>query len=119
MKHKFLVVMILMVFLFTIGCGKKEEINETLIGTWHYYSGNKINELIVYQFNEDKTGSFTYKEDVTNFTYEYDENEIKIVYEDEKTANYKYKIEKDVLTIKDSFDDDITYKKEKIEEINQ
>ena len=108
---KIILFTLIALFIFT-GC-EKEEKNESLVGKWNYYSDNKVNELVSYEFNEDKTGFFLYKEDITNFTYEYDETTVKITYEDETVFNYTYKIEKDILTIKDSFNDDITYKKVK------
>ena len=89
------------------GCTEKKNTNP-LVGSWEYSSS------FIYTFNEDKTG--TYKAGSTNmeFTWEVDGNKLSILYKGNTTAfETEYKIENDVLTIKDSFDNDVKYSKKK------
>jgi len=109
MKKYLVLIFVIFSFCLLTGCGKEK--NESIIGTWYYYSNNKENTEIYYVFNEDKTGSHTLTDNSINFTYELNESQIVIKYVDIDTeGTLDYKIDDDILTIKDSFGDDVTYK---------
>jgi len=93
--------LVLVSSLLLVGCGSKKG----LVGSWAHGS-------FVYTFNEDKTCTYTTME----CTYEYDEEKgtLEILYKG-NTVPFKttYKIEDDKLTIKDSFDNDVVYERQK------
>lgn len=105
-KLSFILVFVFSVFLIT-GCGSK-----TIVGTWNYYNNNKASTDAYYTFNSDKTGSYTFYKTKKDFTYEDDGKKVTIKYKNTTSPNvFEYKIEKDILTIKDSFGEDVTYKR--------
>lgn len=86
-----------------IGCGKKG-----LVGEWQYESGSGY----VYTFNEDKTCSYEAFGTKMECTYEDDGTKVSILYKGNTVAStFEYKIEGDTLTIKDSFGQDVVYKR--------
>lgn len=104
-----LCLVIVLIFII-VGCGKKEKV--TLIGTWEYFSNETVRNDIYYQFNKDKTGKYSFYGSDMSFTYEDDGKEITIKYDkDTVSSKYEYRIEDGKLIIKDSFGDDVTYKK--------
>lgn len=91
------------------GCGKE---TKPIVGTWNYYDGKNTNSNIYYTFKEDMTGSYTFSGASRNFTYKDDGKTVTIKYEkDTNAGKYDYKIDKGILTIKDSFGSDVKYKK--------
>ena len=108
MKKNIIYVSILCLILgLLVGCGKKG-----LEGTWNYYSSGQERTDIYYTFKSDKTGSYTFYGEERKFTYEDDHKKVTINYENATVPNeFEYKIEDDILTIKDSFGSDVTYKR--------
>ena len=105
---KVLVVCVTLVLLF--GCSKDNKIT----GKWEYVDGNKKLKDIYYVFNKDNTGTYRFYTDESKFTYKIDNNKIKIKYEKTKTTReFTYIIDKDVLTMKNSLNEDVKYKKSK------
>ena len=86
------------------GCGKKEG----LVGSWEHETFKGY----VYTFNEDKTCKYDAYGTIMNCTYEVDGDKLSILYTG-NTAPFEttYKIEGDTLTIKDSLDSDVVYKR--------
>lgn len=100
MKKILLFIIIVSIIAIT-GCQKKTSI----VGTW-------VHDGYVYKFNEDNTGSYTAFDNVLEFTYEDKGDKVSILYKgNTASADFEYKIEKDTLTIKDSFDNDVIYKR--------
>lgn len=90
------------------GCGN----SNSIVGTWQYKDGDSINSDVYYTFNKDKTGGYTYYGQERKFTYEDKGTKVKISYEGTTTPNeFDYSIKDNVLTIKDSFGSDVTYKR--------
>ena len=96
------ILLIIAVCLLTItGCQKKTG----LIGSW-------VHDNYVYTFNKDNTGSYTAYSNVLEFTYEDKGDKVTIRYKgNTSSVDFPYKIEKNKLTIKDSFGNDIIYKR--------
>lgn len=85
------------------GCGKKG-----LVGTWTYESGSGY----IYTFNEDKTCSYEAFGTKMECTYEDEGTKVSILYKGNTAAStFEYKIDGDTLTIKDSFGQDVIYKR--------
>ena len=106
-------VLALATFLIVImtGCGKSDK---GIVGQWNYYdsTNKKAKSDIYYTFNDDKTGSYTFYGDTKKFTYEDKGSKVIISYENATVPNeFEYSIKDDVLTIKDSFGSDVTYKR--------
>lgn len=94
-------------FLILTGCGKKG-----IEGVWNYYSSSQERTDIYYTFKNDKTGSYTFYGEEKKFTYLDDGKKVTINYEGSTIPNeFEYTIDKDILTIKDSFGSDVTYKR--------
>ena len=90
------------------GCGN----SNSIVGTWEYLDNGKTKSDIYYKFESDKTGGYTYYGQTRNFTYEDKGTKVKISYEGTTTPNeFDYTIKDNVLTIKDSFGSDVTYKR--------
>ena len=90
------------------GCGN----SNSIIGTWQYKDGDSVKSDVYYKFNKDKTGEYTYYGSTRNFTYEDKGTKVKISYEGTTTPNeFDYSIKDNILTIKDSFGSDVTYKR--------
>ena len=95
--------LIVTVSVLLVGCGKKG-----LVGTWEYESGSSYK----YTFNEDKTCSYEAFGTKMECTYEDDGTKVSILYTGNTAAStYEYKIDGDTLTIKDSFGQDVIYKR--------
>jgi len=93
------------------GCGKS---NEGIVGEWNYYDSAAKNakSKIYYTFNKDNTGSYTFYDDTKKFKYETKDGKVIISYENATVPNeFEYSIKDDILTIKDSFGADVTYKR--------
>ena len=103
---KYIILLISLILL--SGCGSK---NTNIVGIWNYYSNNKIDNEIYYEFKSDNTGIYNYYGNVIDFKYELDNNKVIIEYNENSKNTYEYKIEDEVLNIEDSFKDKITYKR--------
>ncbi len=104
MKKILLVILLLLL----VGCRN----SNSIVGTWNYIENNNVKTDIYYTFNKGNNGSYTYYGQVNNFTYEDRGNKIIINYIGNTNSNeYDYSINKDTLTIKDSFGNDVTYKR--------
>ena len=110
MKKIILSIVLAVVFIASIlvltGCGKAKDSDKApIIGSWEH-SG------YVYTFNEDKTGNYEAFGSKMNFTYEDDGSKVTILYKGNTVpGTYEYKIDGEKLIIKDSFGDDVVYKK--------
>ena len=103
-------VIVMMLVVLTVGCGKKEKV--TIIGVWEYFSNETARSDIYYEFNKDKTGKYSFYGSELSFTYTDNGEELEIKYDkDTQSSKFEYTIKDDILTIKDSFGDDVTYKK--------
>lgn len=90
------------------GCSK----DEGVVGTWNYLNDGKTRNDIAYVFNKDNTGSYNFSNMENKFTYEVNGNTITLNYENGGGTNtFEFSIENNILTIKDSFGVDVTYKK--------
>ena len=107
-KSFFVIVALVFMFILT-GCEKNKN---TLTGNWYYYDGTSLRDSIYYTFNEDKTGGYTFSGSTNKFTYEDNGKTLTISYENANVPNeFDYTIENGTLTIKDSFGEDVVYKK--------
>jgi len=98
------------------GCEKKE-LDEKIFGTWEYSEDGYSTEFI---FKEDGTGSETIKildseeskDSISSFTYKTKSGIIYITFENDSVEfEYKYRFNDKDLVLKDSFNEEITYKK--------
>ena len=96
-----LAVVAIVVGIFAItACGDKKV---TLVGKWAH-------DDYVYNFKEDKTGSYTAFGTELKFTYEDKGDKIAFRYDgNTEDLVLEYKIEGKTLTIKDSFGEDVEY----------
>lgn len=104
MEKKFKGLLVIFAFAFILvgitGCGDKG-----LVGTWKYGS-------FAYTFNDDNTGYYDVAGTKMKFKYEDDGKKVKITYNGNTTGStYEYKIEGKKLIIKDSFGNNVEYKK--------
>ena len=98
-----LVLVMLFSVVFITGCNK----SDSIVGKWEYDGGG-----YVYTFNSDGTGSYSYGSASMDFTYEDKGTEVSILYTGNTMASsYQYKIEDNVLIIKDSIGNDVKYKR--------
>lgn len=108
------IIAIIIVALTFTGCGRnksEEEKKVSIVGTWKIEA--EVDLDYKYVFNEDGTGAYQYNGAELKFTYEDNGNSIKIMFDGSPVASeVEYKIEGDILTIKDSFDKDVKYKKQ-------
>ena len=105
-----LAVAVLLISCLTMGCGGSgaSSNKNPLIGSWAHESMSEY----VFTFNEDKSGDYSYGGTKKDFTYEDDGKKLKILYKGDTAAfETDYKIADGKLTIKDSFDKDVVYKK--------
>ena len=110
MKKSFisLITSAIIIVLIITGCNSKN----SLEGTWYYTSDFSISDTIYYTFNADKTGGYTYGGTTSKFKYENTKTTLKIQYVTTTIPNeFEYKIENDILIIKDRLGSDVTYKK--------
>ncbi len=94
------------------GCGKTEKeaekAKDPIVGVWKYEQGG-----YTYTFKEDGTGDYSYYNAKMEFDYKTEGNKLSITYKG-STAPFEteYKIDGDILNIKDSFGKDTLYKKQ-------
>jgi uncharacterized lipoprotein YehR (DUF1307 family) len=107
------VLLVLLICLLTlVGCGKKEdekkekeEKKDPIVGVWAHDS-------YVYTFNEDKTCNYHALGNDMKCTYTVEDDQLSILYEgNTHPFETTFKIENKTLIIKDSFDNDVEYKK--------
>ena len=92
--------------------GCKKEKDNPLVGTWDLYRDDKVDQEVYYTFEKDNKGSYTIYGGTRELTYELKDNVIVITYVgDSKSSETDYSIRDDILTIKDGFGDNITFKK--------
>ena len=83
------------------------ELIAKIIGSWEYETGG-----YTYTFNDDGTGSYAVGENKMEFTYKDNGKAVEILYTGNTDAStYEYKIDGDMLIIKDSLGNDVKYKK--------
>lgn len=104
MKKTILTIGVILVLVSSIliltGCEKKAE---GLVGKWAYGS-------YVYEFKEDKTGTYDVSGSMMNFTYEDKGTKISFLYTGNTVPmELEYRIEGNKLIIKDSFGKDVEY----------
>ena len=100
--------LIFAVIVLLTACGK----SNSLVGTWNYVNSGNVSDSIYYTFDKGNTGSYTYSGSTMNFKYEDRGTKVIITYEGNTSSNeYDYSISDGVLTIKDSYGSDVTYKK--------
>lgn len=88
----------------------KTSADNGLVGSWDYAELSGM----VYTFNADGSGSYDMFGEVMKFTYEADGATLKITYTDEgvdEPMELEYKIDGDVLNVKDSLGNDTIYKR--------
>ncbi|MCR5182758.1 MAG: hypothetical protein K6D56_07010 [Clostridia bacterium] len=122
MKKFFTVLAILMIFIMVLslaGCGKKAESDNSLVGTWEYMDEeNGIGA--VYVLNEDGTGTYTVIAGEEEVTYElkYEEADGHLLvsfvnnetFSEDDVFDSEFHFEDaDILIIKDSFGEEMTY----------
>ena len=89
-------------------CGK----SNSIIGTWNFYKDGNLSTDIYYTFDKGTTGSYTYAGNTRKFTYEDRGTKVLIKYDgDTNSSEYDYSIKDGILTIKDSFGSEVTYKR--------
>ena len=92
---------------FLSGCN-----SNSIVGTWNYYKDGNVTDNIYYTFERGEKGSYSYAGNVKNFTYEDRGNKVLITFEGNTVASeFDYSISDGILTIKDSYGSDITYKR--------
>ena len=106
MKKYILSITLVLLFVFVTGCGKKDK---GLVGKWKA-EGYSVDYY--YIFNEDKTCAYEMAGAKMECTYEDDGTKVTILYKgNTESSSYEYKIDGDTLTIKDSFGNDVIYKR--------
>ena len=86
--------------------------SNSIIGTWNYYKDGDVSDDIYYKFDKGDKGSYTYGGSTKEFKYEDRGNKVIITYEGNTSSNeFDYTISDGILTIKDSFGSDVTYKR--------
>ena len=109
MKKRLLVLFTIFLVVLISGCGKG---SNKLEGVWNLYKYNLENKDVYYMFNKDNTGSYTYYDTVQSFTYEVKSDKVVITFKGNTfSSEFKYSIDKNILTIEDSFGSATTYKK--------
>ena len=99
---------LLFVLIITTACGK----SNSIIGTWNYYKDGDVSNDIYYTFEKGGNGSYTYAGNTMKFTYEDRGTKVIISYDKNNSKNeFDYSIKDGILTIKDSFNSDVTYKR--------
>ena len=107
-KKVSLFIVLLSVVVFISACGN----SNSIVGTWNYYTGSNTSNDIYYTFDKGTTGSYTYSGNTRKFTYEDRGNKVMIKYDgDTASSEFDYSISDGILTIKDSFGNDVTYKR--------
>ena len=97
-------------FVLVIMTGCKD--SKSIVGKWVYFDGKNVKNDVYYNFEKGDTGSYSFYGSTMKFTYEDKGNKVSIKYEGNTSASeFEYSIEKDTLTIKDSFGSDVIYKR--------
>ena len=97
-----------LVLVLATACGN----SKSIVGTWNYYNESTTSNDIYYTFEKGNTGSYTYSGNSRAFTYEDRGNKVVITYNgDTMSSEYDYSIENGILNIKDSFGNNVTYKR--------
>ncbi len=103
MKNFIKITLFLSIIVLLFGCNS----SNSIVGKWVYNNDNTY-----YTFNKDNSGSYTYLGETKSFIYEDRGNKVLIRYEGNTSTNeFDYTIENNTLTIKDSFGNDIQYKR--------
>ncbi len=107
MKYNIIIFCLIISLLVLTGCS-----NKGIVGKWNYYKDNNANENIYYEFKEDKSGSYVFNDEVKNFMYELNDNKVELIYENATVSTFiEYKIKKDILIIKDSLNNEFSFKR--------
>ena len=107
------IIAIIMGVLCLSGCGKKkeEEKKPSIVGTWKIDTEEDID--FKYVFNEDGTGAYVYYNSKIEFRYEDNGDKVKIIFDGDSVENsLEYRIEGDILFIKERFNNEVRYKKQ-------
>lgn len=97
-------------FVLVIMTGCKD--SKSIVGKWGYYDGKNVKDDVYYEFGKDNKGSYSFYGSNMKFTYEDKGNKVSIKYDGNTSASeFEYSIDKDTLTIKDSFGSDVIYKR--------
>lgn len=108
MKKLLLFGTLLVAVVFMSACGN----SNSIVGTWNYYKDGNTSTDIYYTFDKGNTGSYTYSGNSRKFKYEDRGTKVVITYDgDTASSEFDYTIDKGILTIKDSFGSDVTYKR--------
>ncbi len=114
-KKILLLLLVITSISFISGCGKSDNNEKTdnkIVGTWEYKTESTTT---IYEFKNDKTGKYTAKfgdnEVEREFTYEMTDTTITITYDEEDMFETDYKLDGKKLTVKNAFDEDITFDK--------
>jgi hypothetical protein len=92
----------LTILVFASGCGKEDDI----IGSWV----DQNNPSYIYNFNDNNSFSYDFGKGYYKGTYSYNDGTLYLTIDGDTNA-YEYSIKGDILTIKDSSERSITYKK--------
>ena len=97
-----------LILVLATACGN----SKSIVGTWNYYDGSSLSNDIYYTFEKGNSGSYTYSGNSRKFTYEDRGNKVSIQYDgDTMASEFDYSIEDGILTIKDSYGNNVTYKR--------
>lgn len=97
-----------LVLVLATACGN----SKSIVGTWNYYNGATVSNDIYYNFEKGNEGSYTYSGNTRKFIYEDRGNKVSIQYDgDTMASEFDYSIDDGILTIKDSFGNDVKYKR--------
>ena len=108
LKKVSLIAVLVFAVVFMSACGN----SNSIVGTWNYYKDGNTSTDIYYTFEKGNTGSYTYAGNTKKFTYEDRGTKVIIKYEGTTNSNeFDYSISDGILTIKDSFGSDVTYKR--------
>ena len=104
MKRLLLFISILFIVVFMSACGN----SNSIVGTWEYENDSNT----YYKFEKGGNGSYTYSGDTKNFVYEDRGTKVIITYEgNSSSSEFDYSISDGTLTIKDSFGNNVIYKR--------
>ncbi len=107
------IVAVVMAALTLTGCGKNDNKNKqpSIVGEWKLESEDKQDYR--YKFNEDGTGKYIYTSSELPFTYEDKGDKVVILFEGNTvTTELEYRIEDNILIIKDVFGNDVRYNRQ-------
>ena len=97
---------------FLSACSEKPEetvSEDPLVGEW---ASKDFDGTFVYTFNEDGTGSYDAMGTLMPFTYTAKDGRLSILYDgDDYAFETQFTVSEDTLTVKDSLDEDVVYKR--------